>query len=42
MKLGETVVEAGESYPGANSFGVLGWSCPTLEAANERFRKLRE
>jgi hypothetical protein len=37
-KIGGARVEAAETYPGASLWGLQGWTCQTLEAAQVQFK----
>ena len=38
-KLGGAYIDAAETYPGASLWGIQGWTCRTLEHAEERFEQ---
>lgn len=40
--LGGTHLEPAETYPGASQWGINGFTCMTMEAAEKRFNKLKE
>lgn len=39
-KLGSSYIEPSETYPGNSLWGIQGWTCQTLDAAEERFNML--
>jgi len=39
-KLGTSYIEPAETYPGNSLWGIQGWTCQTLDAAEERFNML--
>ena len=38
-KLGGAYIDSAETYPGASLWGIQGWTCNTLERAEEHFKK---
>jgi len=37
-----TRIEPAEVYPGDNQWGILGWTCQTLDAAKNKLKTLEE
>lgn len=38
--MGGVTIEPAETYPGASLWGIQGWTCTTLEDANNRYNAL--
>lgn len=41
-KLGNAVIEAGESYPGGSTWGILGWTLATESLAREKVKWIKK
>lgn len=40
--MGGVFIEPSETYPGSSLWGIMGWTCTSLEDANKRFETLSE
>lgn len=38
--MGGSYIEPSETYPGSSLWGICGWTCQSLEAAEQRYDKL--
>jgi len=38
--MGGVTIEPAETYPGASLWGITGWTCSDLDAANKRYNAL--
>jgi hypothetical protein len=38
--MGGSFIEAAETYPGSSLWGIMGWTCTSIEDANTRYDKL--
>jgi len=41
-EIGGVKIEPSEVYPSDSQWGILGWTCQTLEAAKNKIKKLEE
>jgi hypothetical protein len=41
-EIGGVKIEPSEVYPGDSQWGILGWTCQTMEAAKNKINKLEE
>lgn len=41
-KMGTAYIEAAETYPGASLWGLQGWTCRTLENAEEKYQEIKK
>jgi len=39
-EMGGVTIEPAETYPGSSLWGIAGWTCTTLEDANNRYNAL--
>ena len=37
-KMGGSFIKAAETYPGASLWGLQGWTCTTMERAEEQYK----